>query len=292
MNPTVTGNPGAGGNGIRLRAAHYSATTYPFAGSEVSPSAAAAILADRVIEDARAVLDHVGEDAPHFMLSSTVLWCNLLQSCEIGDAFRRRLRAVTGNEPPLVNAYECAGWGYIFRHLQRLSPARRRPLLLTIADVDVLNLQGWEYGAQWGRSGFGLTTLCVDGYDSSEDTVLTGSARSDKAWLEFARRLAAFAARYQDARVFPPFFPEPLRAQLEHILPKDRLSPNLHSIYGHSFGGDPWIGVVASARERRPAEAGPVIVASLALNGYFCAARIALTPETRLSASGWEARPQ
>jgi len=279
-------------NGIRLRAAHYSTTPYPFAGGDVSPFVAAEILAGRVVEDARAVLDHVDGEEPYFMLSSTVLWCNLLQSCEVGDMFRRRLRAVTSTEPPLVNAYECAGWGYIFRHLQRLSPARRRPLLLTIADVDVLNLRSWEYGAKWGRSGFGLTTLFVDWYESDEDTVLAGSARSDNAWLEFGRRLAAFAARHKDARLLPPFFPEPLRAQLEQILPKDRLSPNLHATYGHSFGSDPWIGVVASARAERPASDEPIVLASLALNGYFCAARVSTTPQTRLSASRWEARPQ
>jgi hypothetical protein len=201
---------------------------------------------------------------------------------EYNRHFRRHVFEAAGIEPEMiVNAYECAGWGYTLRHLEKY--AQGREVLILIMDLNLPFYRSSVRNSIWENSGFGLTILNISIQADETDDLLTGHTRTANGYFEYVRATKAFADRYADAKVSMPFFPATQRRVISQYFGARRL-PDLHDEYGHCFGSDPWIGLVRHFQATpETADRAEILVSSFALAGYYCAARISTSPQLRLS---------
>ncbi|MFM0738656.1 hypothetical protein PQQ51_15555 [Paraburkholderia xenovorans] len=250
---------------------------------EVADLGAAADALGRLAASER---EHLCGDAhvDDYVVSSTILSMLLLN----GSACGRRFTDAVSHAAPrpldwMTCSYECAGWGYVFaRSLAKAAVDGPRTLLLQIVDVDAHGFSYWHANPMWGGSGFGISTLLVDVRPADAAPLVNEAAHPGSAVVQLGRRLRAFCAEHPDARLAIPFFPAPSRRALLVGVGRVPLLPDGHQRFGHSFGSDPWISLLLGLVEERGADT-EAVVSSLALNGYYSIARIALAADARFS---------
>ncbi|WP_144392890.1 hypothetical protein [Pleionea sediminis] len=185
-----------------------------------------------------------------------------------------------------VNAYECASWGYSLRYY--LNQSDNPLMLVTIVDANLLGLEFWQHNENWGDSGFGVCTLLLEAVGDSKDDVITGCATTYNSTAEFATIVRRWSAKEPDCPLSLPFFPEHIRTVFDRMLANSKRLPDKHDDYGHCFGSDPWLAIIDEGM-KQPAERNhSVLACSIALNGYYCLAKINISPNTRFHFSRHE----
>jgi hypothetical protein len=190
---------------------------------------------------------------------------------------QQRIGRISGFAPgTLVNAYECASWGYALRHALR-PPARPVRVLLSIVDLNLLNLSYWNSNPYWGASGFGIATVLLECAPGAAEDLVVGCAKTHNAVAELGIALRNTLAQRPGLKLAKPFFPSTLTGLLERQVGNAVHLEDLHPHVGHCFGSDPWLSVAYAAS--RSGETGSCLAASLALNGYWAMAEVQIDPD-------------
>lgn len=170
----------------------------------------------------------------------------------------------------LVNAYLCAGWGFVLRHAMRNTRLRR--IALSIVDLDLHDM-AWQLDHPViGRSGFGMSALLFDLPPAREALPGCGGPFANSAFTEFVMALRTPRARHGLAPTFLPFTQPALHGTAERVLGADTLAPNRYARWGHCFGSDPWIGMIewlATQPDESPAPTTRVLAGAIGFNGYY-----------------------
>ncbi|MDR2031420.1 MAG: hypothetical protein LBP86_03990 [Azoarcus sp.] len=226
---------------------------------------------------ARATQGLSREYAPDHYLCSTMIDLPFSSGALDWHRLRERIGQHTAHVPQtLVNAYECASWGYVLRHVTCHRPLPTR-LLCTIVDVNLLNLGYWEQNSNWGKSGFGVITLALHCPVASEAAIVAGFAKTHNAVAEFALAMRQAVRAAPGRKLAKPFFPEDITGLFLRQLPDADHLPDDHPELGHCFGADPWISIIRDARGKRTD--GHYLSASTALNGYWALAQVDTVPD-------------
>lgn len=224
------------------------------------------------------------------MIASTMLDLPLANRWMTWSKLRRSIEHGTVAVPTgFVNAYECATWGYLLRYAIARA-AGKTHVLMTIVDVNVLDLTMWYQNENWGKSGFGIMSLLFrlpsreSTLENDTPSVTTAVARSGSAVGEFVVELRKLLSAEKNAILSGPFFSPSIYAMFDRVLPTDRLLPNLHDVYGHCFGSDPWLGLIVAAQSANHSiDQSTFLAASVALNGYWAIAPVQVAATARLS---------
>lgn len=230
-------------------------------------------------EAAAVASDHAIDD---YVVSSTILSALLMDGSPCSRALRDELARHAGRAVDwLTHAYECAGWGYVMRHvLHKAQVSGPRTLLLQIVDVDIHDFTYWYANPQWGESGFGISTLVLRVEPGEAWPLALGAAAPASAMVQMGRALREFSLARRGVPVAVPFFREASRKLLLKRLDGAPVHADGYARFGHSFGSDPWISVLLGA----PAP-GKTIVNSLALYGYFSIAEVEIARGAHLQLS-------
>ncbi|POZ62817.1 hypothetical protein C2I19_06535 [Chromobacterium alticapitis] len=97
------------------------------------------------------------------------------------------------------------------------------------------------------------------------------------------RALRQFAKPRPGVAVALPFFPEATRGALFKSFDGAAAHADHYPRFGHAFGSDPWLSLLAEIEAGADYAGGRCVLASLALNGYFAIADLALAPDLRHS---------
>ena len=266
---------------ITIRAASYWRYEAPCFGKGARLDAAIASLAEGIVVQSTKAVSHVpGWQPDAFVVCSTIVSLMITDAVSASSlAFRTRLRQLApALTPYVVNAYECASWGYVLRHCASL-PTQGR-VLLVIADLDVHQFDHWTeadiWRNLWGHTGFGVAILCIDLAAGAPDSLVLSSGSGANSMMDFAKNIKAAIAGHTRSTLCQPFFPQKTQEMFAKLV-GTTLSPleGMHSAWGHCFGGDPWIALITRclAGETRDADAS-MIVGSLAFNGYSVVANV------------------
>ena len=174
-----------------------------------------------------------------------------------------------------THAYECACWGYCLNYHLAHKPGERF-LVISIMDVNSMEMSFWTSNTQWGKSGFGIMTLCFQVGDAeSEKGLHTGMAAGGNNIIAFASIAKQVVRDFKASTLSLPFFPDNMSIPVRRSLKGIELLTERHAHYGHAFGSDPWISFI---RDHADADrAGQRIVfGSLALRGYYCFADVGI----------------
>ena len=188
-----------------------------------------------------------------------------------------------------THAYECACWGYCLRYHMQFKPSQRW-LVISILDVNAMAMAYWTQNEQWGKSGFGITTLCfelvaaTDAVDGLEPTLpvaspavsvpmQTGMASGGNNIISFASMAKQATRDLQCQRLSLPFFPDSMSIPVRRSLKDLHVLTERHAHYGHAFGSDPWLAFICD-QQHSDLGTAPIVFGSLALRGYYCFADI------------------
>jgi hypothetical protein len=180
-----------------------------------------------------------------------------------------------------THAYECACWGYCLQY-HLLHKPHKPSLVISIMDVNSMEMSYWTANERWGKSGFGIMTLCFDVAGGNSGKLLrTGSGFGGNDIIAFASIAKQVTRDFKASTLSLPFFPDNISIPVRRSLKDIELLNERHSDYGHAFGSDPWISFI-----RDHAEAGRsgqrIVFASLALRGYYCFADIFIAPDVNV----------
>ncbi|MBA2674449.1 hypothetical protein [Ramlibacter sp.] len=273
---------------ITLKAASYWRYHAPCFGAGAGAEAAIGSMADGIGTQAVHALALAGAQwqPTDFVVCSTIVSSMVTEVADdSAGLFRERLRSrLPGSAPYVVNAYECASWGYVLRHCAALSGPRR--VLLAIADLDVHQFAHWTdaeiWRNLWGGTGFGVAILCLELGEGANDALLLGPGAGANSMMEFAKHLKTAIARTPDAALCQPFFPLKTQEMFAKLVGTPNPQPALHAGWGHCFGSDPWIALITRCQEAGAPRPDTAIVASLAFNGYSAVAAVGLAPDARV----------
>jgi hypothetical protein len=181
-----------------------------------------------------------------------------------------RAAARVTRHPPrnFTASYECAGWGFVLDYARR----RARPgsrIIVTIADLNLLDLSFWREDANWGMSGYGVSTVIFKVPDSGKFPLRAKVAQSTYGMGEFCVDLSGWMTRSSAQYANVPFLPDKIAQIYGRFLDPQRLLPNLHDRFGHCFGSDTWVSYVDHAT-RGLIKRGEIYTATCAsLRGYW-----------------------
>jgi hypothetical protein len=254
-----------------------------FAEPEVTPEERLERLADAIALEVNSCLGDLAPDEVGLHLaSSTIIDVSLACRAGVADDLIDAIAARTAHPPlAIMNAYECAGWGYILRHALAQRPRPRR-VACTIVDLNLLDVEFWRSSPHWGGSGFGIGVLLLELGEQAERDLVVGHAKTPNMLAEFALavRKAAEASPAASPRVGLPFFPAHVSEMFDRVIRGIERLPDQHGRLGHCFGSDPWILALQHAAsgvaERR------LHACSVALNGYWAVADVEVDPDARL----------
>ena len=273
---------------ITLKVASYWRYQAPCFGPGAALEPAIGAMADGIAEQAAQALALAGPEwqPTDFVICSTIVSAMITNVAgERAQLFRSHLQQrLPVRTPYVVNAYECASWGYVLRHCACLPGTRR--VLLAIADLDVHQFAHWTeaelWRNLWGHTGFGVSVLCLELGEEARESLLL-SAGGGNPMMEFAKQVKAAIARHPQAALCQPFFPLKTQEMFAKLVGSANPQPELHAAWGHCFGSDPWIALIerrrAAGADAQPASA---LLASLAFNGYSAVARVDLAPQLRI----------
>ncbi|MDM0077521.1 hypothetical protein QTH90_24155 [Variovorax sp. J2P1-59] len=249
----------------------------PLLGAEASFADRHAWLRDEVGSQAARVAEALHDGARLHLICTSMLSKVATGWDEPRQSFFDAVTARSGQRPAgLLQAYQCAGWGYAIRFAAQHTDCRW--LTLTILDADLHELFSGEYEVNLGRIGYGVTTVALElppGMVPPDcDGPLPNHGFTDMLHALRARRKAT-----GPATTFLPFMPEGLDGIARRSI-GDRMAPNLHADHGHCFGADPWIGLLERLRVQAPAAAERVVLGSFAFSGYYAIGSVEVGPWT------------
>ncbi|MET0383293.1 MAG: hypothetical protein ABW032_07720 [Burkholderiaceae bacterium] len=250
-----------------VHAAFHTRIEPPLAGRDASPARRLRWLAD----EAGAQMARLRADvpAPRWLpfVCTTCMSPMLTGRPGDCDALDRRLEAIGGLRPiGWLQAYECAGWGYALR-FAGLHGATRH-VAISIIDADLHDVFAGAYEKAIGAVGYGVTTLAVE---LPERAALPecGGPHPNRGFTEFLHSIRAGQRAFGRRMTFLPFLPEAFASVAERLIGRELLAANRHAAYGHTFGADPWIGLIEWFDALRPASAQTVTAGAFAYDGYF-----------------------
>lgn len=159
---------------------------------------------------------------------------------DIAAAIRDR-----GVAPPMnfTSSYECAGWGFALAHAARRMPGAGYALVL-VCDINLLDITFWDGDPNWGKSGFGISSVLLSLPPAPRRNLVTQVARSSQGMGEFCADLRKWLAANPEGLANVPFLPAEMAQIYDHFLPSERLMPHLHDRWGHCFGSDTWLSFI------------------------------------------------
>lgn len=220
-----------------------------------------------------------GYDGPppdrHF-LCSTIMDLPFANRLIDWRTLQQQMRRYTDATPDtLVNAYECASWGYCLRQAL-IAPQPVSRVMCTIVDLNLMALSFWQQNPNWGASGFGIATLLFNVEPGAAKHLNVGVAKSANFIAEFSIAVRHCLEEKAACKLALPFFPEQVTQLFQRLLPQADTLPDLHPQLGHCFGADPWISLIEHAKEARDGQR--FLATSVALNGYWAMADVSLEP--------------
>lgn len=272
---------------FRVHTVAYRRTETPFVSSQVNTVDAALALGQRVGDEACLYASDAGP-IDDYVVSSTVLSQFLADGSPHAAYFQQAIASRYGRLPDwITNAYECTGWGFILRYIQGKAQFKgRRRLLLQIVDTDIHNFTYWLGNNRWGNSGFGICTLVIDVIPDAKNMLVIGTSSQANALLQLGRSLRSFTEGRPGLGIAVPFFPEMSRRALFKCFDTTSVHADHYPRFGHSFGSDPWLSLLAELGEGSANTGSDCIVSSLAMNGYFSIAQISLAPDMHYALEG------
>jgi hypothetical protein len=237
-------------------------------------------ISSRLNSDAQTVKSHFGIEIDNHCLCTTI--CNMHSHFGVSNALdlQKAINTLTENIPidNYISAYQCASWGYVLRHYVQNVPSTKY-LLITILDINFLNMSEFTVNNIWGKSGFGATSVLLDIGKAVESDVVVSAAYSDNHVREFL-----FAAkRYAQGEIALPFFTSEIEQgsvkSFRSFLKNLSFQDNRFADFGHCFGSDPWISIAHSANEKRLHINKDTLIqnsdqlvtsCSLAYSGFYC----------------------
>jgi hypothetical protein len=194
-----------------------------------------------------------------------------------------------GEQPAgLLQAYQCAGWGYAIRFAAQHTDCRW--LTLTIADADLHELFSGEYEVKLGKIGYGITTVALELPPGLLPPDCDGPL-PNHGFTDMLHALRVHREATGPLTTFLPFMPEGLDGIARRFV-GDGLAPNRHADYGHCFGADPWIGLVERLRAQPPTRPECVTLGSFAFSGYYAIGSVQIGPWTRVELRDAPARAE
>lgn len=257
---------------IILKDAFYTPFPDEFVGKDAAESAHAL---DAVLRQHIAIIGaergHSYVSAQHHYLCSTIM-----DSAFSGMAMNavRRLGDNYAVPQSFTHAYECACWGYCMQYHVK-HKREQASFVISIIDVNSMEMRYWSSNDQWGKSGFGITTLFLEIDEDGEQAELlhTGAATGGNNIIAFASVAKQVVRNFQARRLALPFFPDSMSVPVRRSLKGVELLSERHPTYGHAFGSDPWIAFIRD-HEQTGLGGQQIVFGSLALRGYYCFAQI------------------
>lgn len=174
-----------------------------------------------------------------------------------------------------LQPYQCAGWGYALRFAAQLGSVRH--LTLSIVDADLHDAVSAAYRDAIGAIGFGVTTIDLT---LPQPCALPqcGGPHANRAFNEFLHAIKTLHRQHGARPTFIPFLPDGFAGIAERMIGRDALAPNRHAAYGHTFGADPWIGLIEWFQTRRPDDTQTVTLGAFAYDGYYTVCDFSVPP--------------
>lgn len=225
------------------------------------------------------ITEHCNINVAHHFITSTVLTNSLNRKQPSWDTLGQAIQSQTGLAPiAYLNAYECTGWGYIFRLIQQLN-ITDKPILISILDANAFQLDCWKYHEQWGDSGFGLGTLLVR-HSGDQGQLHISASTANNPFTQFAMTVRKELATDNTLCAAMPFFPAHTQALFDRILASLPHLQDHHPQWGHCFGSDPWLSIILShCKGYDFNQYSSVLACSLAYSGYISLAKVQLANE-------------
>jgi hypothetical protein len=165
-------------------------------------------------------------------------------------------------------SYECAGWGFALAYARRHCwPGSA--LVISVVDLNLLDISFWRNNPEWGKSGFGISTVVLRVPESGGFELEARASQSGFHMGEFCAALRKWLAKSPSACTNAPFLPPSMTGIYDHFLPKDRLLPDLHPRWGHCFGSDTWISYITHIANGRLRRGGHYTATSASLRGFW-----------------------
>jgi hypothetical protein len=194
-----------------------------------------------------------------------------------------RAAASVTRHPPrnFTAAYECAGWGFALDYARRrASPGSH--IIITVADLNLLDLSFWRGDPNWGRSCFGISTVLFKVPRDGKFPVHAKVARSVHGMGEFCVDLREWMAQSSAERANVPFLPRDMAQIYGRLLDEQRLLPNLNDRFGHCFGSDTWVSYVDHAMQGLVKPGSVYTVTCASLRGYWAITDLSVANDARL----------
>lgn len=217
---------------------------------------------------AEAVKCSAGGSAPDavFMVS-TILDSSLTAFASATTRFEHAFARHAGQPlQGIVNAYLCAGWGFVLRHAMRNTVLRR--IAICIVDLDLHHLQWQLEHPVIGRAGFGVSTLLFALPLSPARLPEAAGPYPNSAFPQFVMALRGHRGRHGVIPTFIPFVQDGLYETARRVTGGELLAPNRYGRWGHCFGADPWIGLIEACASGRTLP-GRILAGAFGYNGYY-----------------------
>lgn len=185
----------------------------------------------------------------------------------------------------LLLPYQCAGWGWALRYAGQLPGPQH--VALSIIDADLHDVLQQSYEQEIGRVGFGVTTVAVVIPEHAQLPHCAGPF-ANRGFTDLMHAIKATRRTAGRLPTFLPFLPEGLAGMAERMIGNEGLWPNRHELYGHTFGADPWIGLMEWLRADPLRAPQPVLLGAFAYNGYITLAHFEATPNTHISLQAFD----
>ncbi|MBV8753554.1 MAG: hypothetical protein JO309_01600 [Pseudonocardiales bacterium] len=186
------------------------------------------------------------------------------------------------DKPPenFTASYECAGWGFALEYAKRrFLPGSH--IVITVADLNVLDFSFWRGNPNWGNSGFGIATVVFKVPEDGRFPLIARVAQSSYGMAEFCVDLRKWLETSESGLANVPFLPSGMAEIYTHFLKSECLMPNLHGQYGHCFGSDTWVSYITHAKSGR-LDAGRIYTAtSASLRGYWSITDLTFSDDCR-----------
>jgi len=262
----------------RVRVALHRRTQTPLLAAGAPFGARLRWLGDEACAQLRQALDVLGRPAALHLVCTTSLSKAFSTRPDHQRALLGRLRrqgALQGGA--LLQAYQCAGWGWALRFA--LTHTDSRFLVLSIIDADLHDYWTAGFEPLIGRLGYGVSTVALELPPGAESPRCEGPF-ANRGFTDLLHAVRAIHRRCGRTPTFLPFLTEGLSAIANRTLGADLLAPNRHDHYGHAFGADPWIGLIEHLQAHPAAQDSTVTLGAFAYDGYFTLANLQVGRDT------------
>lgn len=265
----------------QVLAALHTRIVRPLIGREASFDERAAWLRGEVCRQLSEAMATAPDERWLHMVCSTCLSPMFTGWQHNATAWADQVHAHCGVRPvALLRPYECAGWGYALRFAGTHTGGGH--VALSIVDADLHDVIATAYERVIGRIGFGVTTLGLH-LPPQPELPRCGGPFPNHAFNEFLHAVKALHRQHGRTPTFIPFLPAGFAGVAERMIGTDMLGPNRHAFYGHTFGADPWIGLIEWLQAHPLQHRRAVTLGAFAYDGYFTAGNLAVSPATRVA---------